>query len=562
MKKFAFLIVLLFFSMACSDIPSHPTMNESAPISFSHDAMEDQYAPIANVTVAEEEGLVVQTGTKTVSGTDWNVYRVTLSDSGQATVQFDGSASYDPDHTNETDTGIASYEWKVLFDVPYGDDSFDLEGHTFSYSSDNDSINESAGFWSYTFANITVDGSGQSENQIRVELITYDTAGKSSEKFRMYFVVEPHGYGDQEPEFLFDMSLNGAVITSDNITINGSLISGSETGEVYVEVAFSDQDFDATAIHKYDLYVQNLWAKTDALGDGDVFSLILSVENMYSNTSKSQRVYIKTYEGDDKRWPDVLWMDFTLAACQGLVAPDGAIEAGGEFILDENGVCQWEGAWSYDSDSGEWADPESQHQATFSLDLPVEPEVMENDFFFVNGTILSSSHEETYIEVAFENSSFSASPVEKYDLQLIQLYNRSDGLPIQSDFSLGLSVESLRGNITMVYNVHVRASVYDDDLQQILVGEDAFEIVVPYLDTDGDGITDELDAFPSDPNETLDSDDDGVGDNSDVYPNDPSKWEETKDEDSDSNESIPGFEFWLMLFTLILAARFQRKLTF
>ena len=187
---------------------------------------------------------------------------------------------------------------------------------------------------------------------------------------------------------------------------------------------------------------------------------------------------------------------------------------------------------------------------------------MDNDFFFVNGTILSSTHEETYIEVAFENSSFSASPVEKYDLQLIHLYNRSDGLPVQSDFSLGLSVESLRGNITMAYNVHVRAFVYDDDLQQILAGEDAFEIVVPYLDTDGDGITDELDAFPGDPNETLDSDDDGVGDNSDVYPNDPSKWEETNDEDSDSNESIPGFESWLMLLALILAVRFQRKLTF
>ena len=30
--------------------------------------------------------------------------------------------------------------------------------------------------------------------------------------------------------------------------------------------------------------------------------------------------------------------------------------------------------------------------------------------------------------------------------------------------------------------------------------------------------------FPYDSNETLDSDGDGVGDNSDIYPNDPDRW--------------------------------------
>lgn len=39
------------------------------------------------------------------------------------------------------------------------------------------------------------------------------------------------------------------------------------------------------------------------------------------------------------------------------------------------------------------------------------------------------------------------------------------------------------------------------------------------IDSDGDGVTDALDAFPSDPNETLDSDGDGVGDNTDEFPN-------------------------------------------
>ena len=43
-------------------------------------------------------------------------------------------------------------------------------------------------------------------------------------------------------------------------------------------------------------------------------------------------------------------------------------------------------------------------------------------------------------------------------------------------------------------------------------------------DSDGDGVPDAQDAFPSDPNETVDSDGDGVGDNSDLFPNDASEW--------------------------------------
>lgn len=43
------------------------------------------------------------------------------------------------------------------------------------------------------------------------------------------------------------------------------------------------------------------------------------------------------------------------------------------------------------------------------------------------------------------------------------------------------------------------------------------------IDTDGDGITDLVDAFPNDPSEQKDSDNDGVGDNADAFPNDPSE---------------------------------------
>lgn len=49
-------------------------------------------------------------------------------------------------------------------------------------------------------------------------------------------------------------------------------------------------------------------------------------------------------------------------------------------------------------------------------------------------------------------------------------------------------------------------------------------------DTDGDGVPDKDDAFPTDPKETKDSDGDGVGDNGDAFPFNP---KETKDSDGD-----------------------------
>ena len=50
------------------------------------------------------------------------------------------------------------------------------------------------------------------------------------------------------------------------------------------------------------------------------------------------------------------------------------------------------------------------------------------------------------------------------------------------------------------------------------------------IDSDGDGVTDALDAFPTDPSETMDSDGDGVGDNTDEFPN---QADESIDSDGD-----------------------------
>ena len=555
----------------------------------------DDYAPIVNMTLGDNQAIesnIVHDGTKTVSGTDWDVYRLMLDETGELNVAFDGSNSNDPDATSGN--GIETYQWKILFDAPYGDDSFNLEGHTFEESA------VSNGLFQYTFENITVSQDGQSENQIRMELRVYDAVGKQSSKFRMYFVVIPNGGGDQEPLIQFDMSNNMTSTMANTIAINGTVLSGSETGEVYVEAAFSMDDFSASAITKYYLLEGGLFDRSDALSNSDSFSLTLSLEDFYTNNSEAVQIFIRTYEGDDERWLTYHWFEITLMACQGVVAPEDAISAGGEFILDADGECQWNGAWTYDPLTGLWEEPAPE--ASVELTGPDVLEIMDADFMLVNGTLLSSVTSPTFVEVSFDEASFNASAVDKYDLQLDGVWNRSNGLEQGDDFSLGLKLDSIRTNVTVIQSVYVNAYGYDSNNQAVLLTSLSVVITVPYSDSDGDGIADEMDAFPNDSTESLDSDGDGVGDNSDTAPSDPNVWENvdntsseceeweywnpdlidpslpgngcphyegssSEDDDDSSNtddedeeESVPGFEAWLLIFAILFAVSFRRKI--
>lgn len=64
----------------------------------------------------------------------------------------------------------------------------------------------------------------------------------------------------------------------------------------------------------------------------------------------------------------------------------------------------------------------------------------------------------------------------------------------------------------------------------IYITQDIFTDLTSFADTDGDGVIDNLDAFPNDPTESVDSDADGVGDNLDAFPLDAT---ETLDTDGD-----------------------------
>ena len=67
------------------------------------------------------------------------------------------------------------------------------------------------------------------------------------------------------------------------------------------------------------------------------------------------------------------------------------------------------------------------------------------------------------------------------------------------------------------------------------------------LDSDGDGLDDQLDPFPLDGTETKDSDGDGIGDNLDAYPND-----SKKSVNYFSNNMVNMSIIIVLIFTIIL----------
>ena len=263
------------------------------------------------------------------------------------TVNFDAGNSSDADALSGN--GIESYEWTVLFDKPYNEDNYKLEGHTFITPSSSD------GTWAYTFSNITVDPSGQTESLIRIELVVFDQAGKSSDKYKMYFSVVPEGFGDAEPTIQINLELNGTKVDSDTITLTGNIVDGAEQSDVYVEAALEDTTFDQTAVAKYTLQLEQKWAKSEPLGDGDGFELTLKIDDLFDNETKSKRVFLKVYEGDDKRWPIIYWIEITLPACQGLEVPVEVLDAEPDAYWiwnTDTSECEWSGEFTDSDDDG------------------------------------------------------------------------------------------------------------------------------------------------------------------------------------------------------------------
>ena len=263
------------------------------------DTLADEFRPTADLQLVENDitdEYLTQDGTKTVGGVDWPIYRVRLTDSGDISLSFDSSASSDAD-APEGERGIEMFEYRVFFDYPVDSSSPTLEGHEYQ-------VPDAAGgdLWNYVFRNMTSDGT--LENQIRLELIVYDRAGKQSEKARMYFIIVGEDFGDDPPMVEITSPRSTDSQKEDLVTINGVVNSGAENG-VKIEVALVETTLDLTPSPKATQKALGKYNSTGAtaLGDGDSFTLTLNIADLYSETTGVQvMVYWRIVEGDGSRY--------------------------------------------------------------------------------------------------------------------------------------------------------------------------------------------------------------------------------------------------------------------
>lgn len=274
----------------------------------TNDILADESDPIANVTVSEHplypESLEDH-GTKSSGGSDWPVYLAKLSPSGDVKVKFDACGSNDPDAMGD-ESGIVEYTWKVYQDYPWNNPSNEYDGHTFVRTA------AMGCDWTYTFHNQTADPSGFAENPIRIELKVVDRAGRDSDKIKMYFVVVPEDWGDDAPVWEIDTPLDGSTQTGEYVWVNGSVLSGSEGGDVAIEAALDSSVLNETIDEKVKQLRDGKFADVRNLGDGSDFSLKLKIEDLFDENGSTQTIYLKIVEGDGQTWTLYQQIDINL----------------------------------------------------------------------------------------------------------------------------------------------------------------------------------------------------------------------------------------------------------
>ena len=89
------------------------------------DTLADEFRPMASASIISNPSTseyISMDGTKTVAGTDWPIYRVRLTETGDISLAFTAENSTDPD-APEGESGIELFEWKVFFDYPWDSQS-------------------------------------------------------------------------------------------------------------------------------------------------------------------------------------------------------------------------------------------------------------------------------------------------------------------------------------------------------------------------------------------------------------------------------------------------------
>jgi hypothetical protein len=282
----------------------------------TNDALADEFSPMPSYSIIdrlEYRGQIdLHEDSPKVSsdGSEWDINLIRLGPTGDLTVHFDASNSSDGDATDGTN-GIKTYIWKVFLDNPYDQPGTAPQGgKTTEVSS---MVSHS---FTHRFQNITVDPTtGFEGSLIRVELTVIDQADKpslQSDKYKMYFVVVGEDYGDDEPMVDFTSPAPGSSQSDDTLYVNGSITSGSENGDVMIEVALEEGTLDLLPSQKFPKKTAGEYDSTVQLADGAQFSLTLDIADLYNENGSTQTIWIKITEGDGSRWTIYKTIDVNL----------------------------------------------------------------------------------------------------------------------------------------------------------------------------------------------------------------------------------------------------------
>jgi hypothetical protein len=184
--------------------------------------------------------------------------------------------------------------------------------------------------FTHRFQNITVDpNTGFEGSLIRIELSVIDQADRPSlqnDKYKMYFLVVGEGHGDEEPVIDITSPASGSSQTEDILFVNGTVTSGSENGDVMVEVAL---EYDTLNLEQDDKYIFKNSHGIGKVGSYDAatglinwdednpeaggsFSLQLNLSELYDANGSTQTIHIKITEGNGERWTIYQLIDVNL----------------------------------------------------------------------------------------------------------------------------------------------------------------------------------------------------------------------------------------------------------
>lgn len=396
------------------------------------EADTEQPIAVLNLDVDAYQNIAVHEAT---AGTGANQYLIILQEDQNQNdipmpVNLDASDSYDPDALSGN--GIARYVWTVYFDCPYGEDCSKKV-----ITQDVESNSAFDGNFEYTFSNVTKEGT--LEQVIRIELIVFDNSNKPSDTAIIRFVVGSSADNDAEPEIDYafysdDVQVNNfAQLRSDKISIQGTIVSGSEgDNDVFIHVTFDESNFGLGALDRKDLQDLGLYDKTFGLGDSDTFSLELDISGLYTNVSSTIKVHVMTFEGDfdSPKFRVVTYSEFELMMCQGVEAPAQAEVAGGRWVYDsQEERCDWladdPNGWTYDPETGEFSEP-IQSAAGDSDDNSMLVYAIGGGVVLLIIVMLSllfmrggDSEEKMYIDAYEQPVAQAMDPMEQYVQQLI-----------------------------------------------------------------------------------------------------------------------------------------------